>query len=229
MNRDSNHRQICIDTHYFPGKKPYVRIEQGKEQRFSYTWRELCEVQDRMVSQGLDPSLKMMVWKPFHERFQLEYGHHEWPDTEKRVVLVGELNPYQNRRDFDLYDEPASSAGSRLRQLILGVKRETYFRYFIRRNLCVKRWSMPAARREMEQLGRLLPGHVFVLLGNKVKAAAGFAGVKAFETTTDGSSTIVCLPHPSGLCRAWNQLDAFERARNILRKVCHHIPLGELG
>lgn len=225
--RDNNYRQLRVDDRYFPGKRPYVRIEQGKEMMFASTWRELCEGSDAVSFQWYESPLKTMIWKPSHERFRIEYGRHAWPGDEKRVVLVGELNPYQDRRDFDLYDEPGHSAGGRLRRLVLGVKKETYFRYFIRRNLCVGRWSMPAARRELEELGRLLPGRVFVLLGNKAKAAGGFKDMKAFETTTDGSSTIVCLPHPSGLCRAWNIPGAFEQARKILQEACPHVPLGD--
>ena len=39
---------------------------------------------------------------------------------------------------------------------------------------------------------------------------------------------LVSLPHPSGLCRAWNEPSAVARARDILRRACPDVPWGEL-
>ncbi len=40
-----------------------------------------------------------------------------------KPLFVGESNPYGNPERFDLYPEPANSAGGRLCRLVLGVSR----------------------------------------------------------------------------------------------------------
>lgn len=58
------------------------------------------------------------------------------------------------------------------------------------------------------------------LLGAKVTRAFGF-GFQPFTAwrhyLLGSHTTYVCLPHPSGLCRAWNEPGAYARARGALR------------
>ena len=164
--------------------------------------------------------------------YRIRYGREDWP--EPRVVLVGELNPHQDRRAFDLYDEPERASGHRLRSLVLGVRRETYFRRFARHNLCVGKWSAPAARKRAEELSEEYPAETFVLLGKKVQEAFGFYDVSGYfgvvsgVTATKEERTVVLLPHPSGLCRVWNEPGAFALARRTLLEACPGLPLGEV-
>lgn len=152
--------------------------------------------------------------------------------TRSRIVLVGELNPYGSDLRYALFDEPRNSAGSRLRRMVLGLSRRTYFGPgFTRVNLCSGKWSAPTSR---DAAADLLTEHgdeaVFVLLGRKVAAAFLYGGHSAFTRHEDcrGRETVL-LPHPSGLCRTWSEPGAFERARSVLRESAPWIPWGELS
>lgn len=57
-----------------------------------------------------------------------------------------------------------------------------------------------------------------VLLGAKVARAFEFNPFEPF-TVADGGKTLV-LPHPSGLCRMWNEAGTVERARALVAQVC---------
>jgi len=149
-----------------------------------------------------------------------------------RVLLVGEMNPYGADPRYALYDEPASSAGGRMRRLVCGLHSRTYLRLG-RANLCTGKWSAPAAR---DRSGAMLSDNldvVFVLLGRKVADAFGFWNPgRVFDPFTQvpkpvGGHGYVALPHPSGLCRVWNEPGAFERARSLLRDACPDVPWGE--
>lgn len=142
------------------------------------------------------------------------------------VVLVGELNPYGTDGRYALYDEPTNASGYRLRRLVLGLPRRVYLGPAIRRhNLCVGRWSMPAARDAAARLHEPYPEATFVLLGRKVAAAFGFAHVAAFSRAED---RYVLIPHPSGLCREWADPQAVPRVRALLAEAVPGIPWGWL-
>lgn len=139
-----------------------------------------------------------------------------------RPLLVGESNPYGSNPEFALYPLPERSAGGRLCRLVLGMRMAEYLRAYDRANLCDGRWSAPTAR--AEALGCPPHGRPDRALGARVAAAFALD----FEPFTarqqrivgDGaawSATLVVLPHPSGLCRLWNEPGAFERARAVLR------------
>lgn len=158
--------------------------------------------------------------------YELQYGREDW--SEESVVLVGEMNPYQGYSDFDLYDLPERASGHRLRALVLGVRRETYFRRFARHNLCAVKWSAPAARKRALELAELYPTEAFVLLGRKVQETF-FQHGDTFDVYEEpGGRRVVLLPHPSGLCRTWGEPGAFARARKALRAACPGLPLGEV-
>jgi len=154
-----------------------------------------------------------------------------------RVLLVGELNPYGSNPLFALWDEPADASGNRLRE-ILGLRSDTY-RALHRVNLCAGRWSMRAAR---EKAGLLTsadpsrPWDVVVMLGRKVASAFGYRGdffgvVRPREVPGlqgKPEPTLVSLPHPSGLCRVWNDPAAVGRARDLVRAVAPWVPWGEV-
>lgn len=130
-------------------------------------------------------------------------------------MLVGELNPYGGGPEFALYPAPDGCSGHRLCCLVLGMRRTDYLRVFHRINLCDGKWSLPAARRKAA-IFRTHPAPM-ILLGAKVARAFEFDPFEPF-TVADGGNTLV-LPHPSGLCRLWNESGAFERAQMLVRQV----------
>lgn len=122
-------------------------------------------------------------------------------------VLVGESNPYGGHPDFALYPSPDGCAGHRLCCKILGMRRAVYMRVFDRVNLCDGPWRIKEARAKADTLRC----RQLILLGSKVCSAFGIP-FKPWSTVGTLDPWVI-LPHPSGLCRLWNQHDAYERAR----------------
>lgn len=131
-----------------------------------------------------------------------------------RPLLVGESNPYGADPHFALYPEPRGASGDRLCRMIMGLSGGAYMARFDRVNLCVGKWSVVKAR---ERAAELLAGphEVFVLLGSKVRAAF-LGGNSTTGIARLPGKTLVCLHHPSGLCRAWSVPGAVEEARKLL-------------
>jgi len=143
-----------------------------------------------------------------------------------KPLLVGEANPYGNDPRFALYPYPERASGHRLAVLVMGMEPRQYIRAFDRVNLCPERWSVGVARERADAV-KADPSHrVIVLLGSKVAAAFG---VKYEPFTVHelwpgflsppclAKKRFVVLPHPSGLCRAWNEPGSFDKARRVLR------------
>jgi hypothetical protein len=128
-----------------------------------------------------------------------------------KPLLVGELNPYGADPDFALYPSPPGCAGDRLCRLVMELGKEEYLERFDRVNLCEGKWMMRIARIEAYKITKSEVSKV-VLLGRKV-ATAFDCELQPFRH----DSRFVALPHPSGLCRAWNESGAFRRAREALR------------
>lgn len=139
-----------------------------------------------------------------------------------KPLLVGEANPYGGDPAYALYPLPERASGDRLCRLVMGLERRDYLERFDRVNLCPERWSAPLSRFNAQ---RIMAGdHTkVVLLGAKVAGAFGFDfKTCAFghrKADAPGAKTYVVLPHPSGLCRAWNEPGAFERARATLAQA----------
>lgn len=136
-------------------------------------------------------------------------------------TLVGEQNPYSLDPDAALLPVPRQSAGARLAR-ILGLSRSEYLRRFRRANLVDGTgWS----ERLAEEKARWVLGRdqgAIVLLGRRVartfRRAAAYEGVGPCpdEPFFTREGRFYLLPHPSGLCRAWNDPGAAERARRLL-------------
>lgn len=156
--------------------------------------------------------------------------------TPRRPLLVGESNPYGGDPQFALYPAPDGCSGARLCSLILGMRVKDYLREFERCNLCDGPWDAKQARERAKELlieGQKTRRPALILLGQKV--ARSFVGPTAsppfsiehihagstlnFETTV----TTLFLPHPSGLCRLWNEPQAFAHARRLVAEVCPHL------
>lgn len=141
-----------------------------------------------------------------------------------KPVLVGELNPYGGDDYYALYPAPDGCSGHRLCQLVLGMHRSVYLETFERVNLCRGKWSVKDARIAAKRLTDA--GRYCVLLGKKVSTAfdTPFDVFEAqFLDAKDGHGGLLVLPHPSGLCRMWNEPDAFVKARAAVAAFCPKI------
>jgi hypothetical protein len=162
-------------------------------------------------------------------------------DACRRVLLVGELNPYGVDPRYALYYLPANSAGGRLQRDVLGVRaRHTYLPLW-RANLCTRRWDLDEAIARASVLsGRSAgerPWRAIVALGVSVARAFCEAARLRRMDLVDGpvempsGILLVSLPHPSGRNFSWNGasgLETVRRVRALLRSVEPEVPWGEL-
>lgn len=142
---------------------------------------------------------------------------------DKRLVLVGELNPYGSDPTYALYHLPRHASGNRLREH-LGLTDNAYLA-IPRENLCTGTWSMKAARARAALV--LEANDVVVALGARV--ASAFRGPSFFEAMRFGQTWLLVLPHPSGMNRMWNEPGLREMARSMLRDYAPWVPWGERG
>lgn len=135
--------------------------------------------------------------------------------------FIGECNPYGRDQRYALFPHPRNSTGWRLCHLVLGLERARYMQVFERRNLLPDpRWSNKRARAAaaavLEEAG---PHDTLVLLGVRVARAFGIvqAPFSVHLVPGGGGRVAALIPHPSGLCRLWNEPGAYERAREAVR------------
>lgn len=139
-----------------------------------------------------------------------------------KPLIVGEMNPYGADPYYALYPSPDGCTGERLCRLILRLKPDDYLAWFDRVNLCEGKWSMPAARARAGELLQESGGRpAIILLGRKVASAFApdIEPLAPFMVAEDCTPVVVFLPHPSGLCRAWSEPGAFDRAHDLLERL----------
>lgn len=143
----------------------------------------------------------------------------DW-QSERSTILVGEVNPYGANSGYALYPLPENSAGGRLCRLIMRMEPRAYIRRFDRRNLCIGKWQLSAARDEAARITAEVQDNAdLVLMGARVCSAFRLKYEPFTIINADDRAVLVILPHPSGLCRLWNEPGAFERARSVLIKA----------
>lgn len=153
-----------------------------------------------------------------------------------RVLLLGEDNPQSASPEHALYDYPPNCAGERLRRLILDIPSDRYLSIW-RTNLCNPTWSEQIARRRALELALDDTWDTIIMVGRKVARAmasvdrtrlskANQDPLEPFEVSpryfrgdTGRWVQLVSLPHPSGRNLIWNNPDARETARRIVRDV----------
>lgn len=145
----------------------------------------------------------------------------------RRLVVVGESNPFGSDPRYALYHLPRFASGDRLR-MHLGLRDSTYEK-LEKVNLCDGPWRLDTARLRVNMV---VTHHedVYVMLGVKVRRAFfGDARVCGFFETVRvaGPGVFISLPHPSGLSRPWNEPGARARARKLLGFHARWIPWGE--
>lgn len=139
-------------------------------------------------------------------------------------VILGMNNPHSERPDLALWPAPVGCAGWRLWQLLRRrrptASRSEYCKAFDRRNLCMGSWSRrDAARaaRTMAESGEFA-GRTVLLLGEEVRAAFGVRKLYV-EPQESGGVVYRQLPHPSGLCRYYNDPDFADVAALLLEEL----------
>lgn len=131
----------------------------------------------------------------------------------RKILLVGELNPYGSNPEYALYPYPAHASGNRLRK-ILGLSLAAYLNEHDRVNLCGGTWSSRAARlKAREILETRAPGSGVVLLGTKVAHAFDVAYPGGVVHVTPRGLRLLVLPHPSGRNLVWNTPEMATDAR----------------
>ncbi len=181
-----------------------------------------------------------------HEEFlgATRLVRHDTSVFARGVLLVGEDNPQSADPVHQLFPYPTGCAGERLCNLILGMHTTHDYRAIWRTNLCSPSWdSKEAITRayvlmgdERRQLhlgeGRVMqepiPWRTIIMLGRKVaKIFQHVTGhLDPFESSQAKGLTFLSLPHPSGLCREWNDPEAIRRTRRVLRELEPEIPWG---
>ena len=174
---------------------------------------------------------------------------------ERKVVLIGEDNPYGADPRHALFCWPERSAGWNLAHRILGLRRGTYLRKTVRYNLCEGKWSAPAARERAHEIlvqhANQTANDVLVLLGRRVVGAfyggpdgcpqsdwppafttghAAYAPLNGRETLdSHRGDNLIILPHPSGRNLIWNDPMAVPKARALFEQLAPWLPVGELS
>ena len=140
------------------------------------------------------------------------------------VIIVGEA---PSRPDAEAFS--ASSSRDRLKQL-LQVSDEQLDKYYHCVNLCSDSWNPEEAREAAYALVTLAKHHSkFLLCGRKVQKTFQDSVLRKMDATSfpsnklfvygDQCFTYVCIPHPSGRNRFWNDPENIERTQAFLRKA----------
>lgn len=140
--------------------------------------------------------------------------------------MLGEVNPLGSHPRYALYHEPPGHSGDRLRRF-LGISVADYLS-IDRRNLCTGRWSIPEAKAAAASaLEEAASSDTVVLsLGRKVATALGAPRADLPSSDEVSGVRVVFSPHPSGLCRAWNDPAVLPLLLEILREWAGDWPWG---
>ena len=123
----------------------------------------------------------------------------------RRVALIGMNNPLSVNPRRALWPDPPNCTGWRIWQMLrarTGATQEDYIGAFHRYNLGTEKyWNLSRARERWDDIQDDLIENfdTIVLLGAAVRLAARVHLPQLYV-----SSTMVCIPHPSGLNRWYN-------------------------
>ena len=135
-------------------------------------------------------------------------------------VLIGQA---PGKRGLTKDGPLAGAVGRRIARLI-GISEERYLSKVLRENVLDRfpgggkngdAFPAEAARLGAARLLAKYHGRRFVLLGRKTARAFGIGEVPWFEWREHGAVVIAVAPHPSGLCRFWNDPRAVQEARTF--------------
>lgn len=141
---------------------------------------------------------------------------------DRKILLVGELNPYGADPEMALYPLPVRASGARLQRLF-SLSLTDYLHGHDRVNLCTRIWSLKKAREKARELVTTRqPGTGVVLCGAQVAGAFDLPFQPGVSTHNQPSGlAFLVIPHPSGANRMWNDGELsgqMYRAYESLRK-----------
>ena len=140
-----------------------------------------------------------------------------------RAVLLGMNNPLSADPRYALAPFPSGSSGYRLWRLLQTrqpqVTRKGYMDGFERMNLLNSRtWSRSAAKAAAENFPSLYAGRTIVVFGEQVRSALELPKMLIHPVQMNGC-TWRQLPHPSGLCRWYNDPECAGLAAILLEEL----------
>lgn len=144
----------------------------------------------------------------------------------RRVALIGMNNPLASKPEFALWPDPVGCTGWRLWQMLharTGATKTDYLRAFHRYNLTTdRRWDIQEARLNWDEMVDDLQENfdTVVLLGASVRQATGAVLPSVLITRA-----VVAIPHPSGLCRWYNE----DRNRQLVEVILEELYTGAIG
>ena len=154
-----------------------------------------------------------------------------------RPVIIGMNNPYGTDPKYALYPAPQKAAGYRLYKMLEEafnrrhpppalLLRKAYIDGFDRRNILSGHWTMDRAKKIGRLMAQGLINRRVVVLGRGPEAALGLPKTDWFmhnryewpRVLADGSHGFDywTIPHPSGMCREYNNPENRQRAGDIL-------------
>ena len=123
-------------------------------------------------------------------------------------VIIGLNNPHSGRSDTALLPYPKNCAGWRLWKMVhdvCGISRAEWCRRTERVNLVdAQIWDPLAGARRGEDLWKTLAGRRVVVLGAAPRNALRLNPSPALLWSVSRGVTWCWAPHPSGLCREYN-------------------------
>lgn len=127
-----------------------------------------------------------------------------------RLVIVGMDNPQSARPEHALWTQPPGCSGHRLWRMATartGISEEEWLAMTDRRNLCVGGWDLQRAKAQAEEWRPELEQRTVVQLGVSVYGAMrhhSHRGMLRMPLEWQIDRDWVYIPHPSGLCRSYN-------------------------
>ena len=147
------------------------------------------------------------------------------PDT--RPLLLGLNNPLSDSPKMALWPEPTNCTGWRIWRMV-GCSKEDYIRGFDRRNLLDATHYSRQAVRHYREIWEKLAGRRVLVLGVQVLGELLYAGVVSrrppwiLPQKGDGPLEWRLIPHPSGLCREYNDPSMSIRVSLLLQDWWHN-------
>lgn len=141
----------------------------------------------------------------------------------KSILLVGEQNPHNGDARYALYPLPAHASGGRLAR-VLGLTAREYLQLTDRVNLCAEAWDEAEARLKALEILTTWPRNSgVVLLGRRAERVFGWVYPRYEVRRVEPGLFLLALPHPSGLCREWNDPANVDRARSAYRELSERV------
>lgn len=136
----------------------------------------------------------------------------------RRPMIIGECSPKGERA---LSPDRTNSSGERLWKIVNAyaeISKDDFVRDFDLRNLCCQSFNMVEARATAELIkNHIEPDARVFLLGQKVQAAFNLLSPidKPVCHLVNGAF-FHCIPHPSGLCRDYNDPEIRKRVGYLI-------------